>query len=32
MLGLRSVIITPPADAGLLASLLEYFAAHPRPS
>jgi uroporphyrinogen-III synthase len=31
-LGLRSVIITPPADAGLLASLLEYFAAHPRPS
>jgi uroporphyrinogen-III synthase len=32
MLGLRSVIITPPADAGLLASLLEYFAAHPRSS
>lgn len=31
-LGLRSVIITPPADAGLLASLLEYFAAYPRPS
>jgi uroporphyrinogen-III synthase len=31
-LGLRSVIVTPPADAGLLASLLEYFAAHPRPS
>lgn len=31
-LGLRSVIITPPADAGLLASLLEYFAAHPRQS
>ena len=30
-LGLRSVIVTPPADAGLLASLLEYFAAHPRP-
>lgn len=28
-LGLHSVIITPPADAGLLASLLEYFAAHP---
>jgi uroporphyrinogen-III synthase len=25
-LGLRQVIITPPADAGLLASLLEYFA------
>jgi len=24
-LGLRQVIITPPADAGLLASLLEYF-------
>jgi len=31
-LGLRSVIITPPADSGLVASLLEYFAAHPRPS
>jgi uroporphyrinogen-III synthase len=31
-LGLRAVIITPPADAGLVASLLEYFAAHPRPS
>ena len=31
-LGLRSVIVTPPADAGLIASLLEYFAAHPRPS
>lgn len=30
-LGLRSVIITPPADSGLLASLLEYFAAHPPP-
>jgi uroporphyrinogen-III synthase len=30
--GLRSVIVTPPADAGLIASLLEYFAAHPRPS
>lgn len=27
-LGLRVVITTPPADAGLLASLLEYFAAH----
>ena len=25
-LGLRQVIITPPADTGLLASLLEYFA------
>ncbi len=25
-LGLRRVIVTPPADAGLLASLLEYFA------
>jgi uroporphyrinogen-III synthase len=25
-LGLRHVIVTPPADAGLLASLLEYFA------
>jgi len=24
-LGLRQVIVTPPADAGLLASLLEYF-------
>jgi uroporphyrinogen-III synthase len=31
-LGLRSVIVTPPADAGLIASLLEYFAARPRPS
>ena len=31
-LGLRSIIITPPADAGLLASLLEYFSAHPRPN
>jgi uroporphyrinogen-III synthase len=31
-LGLHSVIVTPPADAGLIASLLEYFAAHPRPS
>ena len=31
-LGLRAVIVTPPADAGLLASLLEYFAAHPRRS
>lgn len=31
-LGLRSVIVTPPADAGLLASLLEYFTAHPRSS
>lgn len=29
-LGLRSIVITPPADAGLLASLLEYFSAHPR--
>jgi uroporphyrinogen-III synthase len=28
-LGLRSLITTPPADAGLLASLLEYFSAHP---
>jgi uroporphyrinogen-III synthase len=27
--GLSQVIVTPPADAGLLASLLEYFAAHP---
>ena len=27
--GLSEVIVTPPADAGLLASLLEYFAAHP---
>jgi uroporphyrinogen-III synthase len=25
-LGLRQIIVTPPADAGLLASLLEYFA------
>ena len=25
-LGLREIIVTPPADAGLLASLLEYFA------
>jgi uroporphyrinogen-III synthase len=31
-LGLRSVVVTPPADAGLVASLLEYFAAHPRSS
>lgn len=31
-LGLRSVIVTAPADAGLLASLLEYFAATRRPS
>jgi uroporphyrinogen-III synthase len=31
-LGLRSIIVTPPADAGLIASLLEYFSAHPRPS
>jgi uroporphyrinogen-III synthase len=30
--GLRNVIVTPPADAGLLASLLEYFASHQRPS
>jgi uroporphyrinogen-III synthase len=29
-LGLRAVVITGPADGGLLASLLEYFAAHPR--
>jgi uroporphyrinogen-III synthase len=27
-LGLREVIVTPPADAGLIASLLEYFAQH----
>ncbi|TMH61133.1 MAG: hypothetical protein E6H53_03010 [Betaproteobacteria bacterium] len=27
--GLDDVIVTPPADAGLLASLLEYFATHP---
>jgi uroporphyrinogen-III synthase len=27
--GLDDVIVTPPADAGLLTSLLEYFAAHP---
>ena len=26
-LGLATVVVTPPADAGLLASLLEYFAA-----
>jgi uroporphyrinogen-III synthase len=31
-IGLRTVIITPPVDAGLIASLLEYFAAHSRPS
>lgn len=31
-LGLRSVIVTPPADAGLLASLLEYFASNRPPS
>ena len=30
--GLSEVIVTPPADAGLLASLLEYFAAHPPPN
>jgi uroporphyrinogen-III synthase len=30
--GLAEVIVTPPADAGLLASLLEYFGAHPPPS
>lgn len=29
-LGLRTVIVTRPSDAGLVASLLEYFAAHPR--
>ena len=28
--GLREVIVTPPADSGLIASLLEYFAAHPK--
>ncbi len=28
-LGLRKTIVTPPADAGLVASLLEYFAHHP---
>ncbi|HTS22281.1 MAG TPA: uroporphyrinogen-III synthase [Casimicrobiaceae bacterium] len=27
-MGLRETIVTPPADAGLLASLLEYFARH----
>jgi uroporphyrinogen-III synthase len=27
-LGLREVIVTPPADSGLIASLLEYFATH----
>ena len=27
-LGLREVIVTPPADAGLIASLLEYFGSH----
>jgi len=26
-LGIAPVIVTPPADAGLLAALLEYFAA-----
>jgi uroporphyrinogen-III synthase len=31
-LGLREVIVTPPADSGLIASLLEYFATHQRPS
>ncbi len=31
-LGLRTIIVTPPADAGLIASLLEYFSAHPRAS
>jgi uroporphyrinogen-III synthase len=30
--GLSEVILTPAADAGLLASLLEYFAAHPPPN
>jgi uroporphyrinogen-III synthase len=29
-LGLREVIATPPADSGLIASLLEYFATHQR--
>ena len=28
--GLREMIVTPPADSGLIASLLEYFAPHPR--
>jgi uroporphyrinogen-III synthase len=28
-LGLRETIVTPPADAGLLAALLEYFTARP---
>jgi uroporphyrinogen-III synthase len=31
-LGLREVIVTPPADAGLIASLLEYFATHRHPT
>jgi uroporphyrinogen-III synthase len=31
-LGLRDVIVTPPADSGLHASLLEYFATHRHPS
>jgi len=31
-LGLRSIIVTPPADAGLISSLLEYFSVYPRPS
>ena len=31
-LGLREVIATPPADSGLIASLLEYFSAHQRQS
>ncbi len=30
--GLREVIVTPPADSGLIASLLEYFATHRHPS
>ena len=28
--GLREVIVTPPADSGLIVSLLEYFATHQR--
>jgi uroporphyrinogen-III synthase len=31
-LGLREVFTTPPTDSGLIASLLEYFATHQRPS
>ncbi len=30
--GLREVIVTPPADSGLIASLLKYFATHQRQS